>query len=72
MKDINFCHKLYDDIIKTYQDTFAYRITTYEDNPYKSRIEYIPVGFSEHIDNIKALDGISSYARFSLKKICVK
>lgn len=68
MNDINFCHKLYNDIIKTYQDTFTYRITTYEDNPYKSRIEYIPIGFSEHIDNIKALDGISSYARFSLKK----
>lgn len=67
MNDTNFCHKLYNDIIKTYQDTFAYRITTYEDNPYKSKIEYIPVGFSEHIDNIKALGSISSYARFSLK-----
>lgn len=67
MNDVNFCYKLYDDILKLYSDTSSYRITTYEDNLYKSKIEYIPVGFSEHIDNIKALGSISSYARFSLK-----
>lgn len=67
MNDMNFCHKLYDDIVKLYSDTSLYRITTYEDNLYKLKIEYIPVGFSEHIDNIKALGNISSYARFGLK-----
>ena len=44
MNDVNFCHKLYDDIMKIYNDTSAYRVTTYEDNPFKAQIEYIPVG----------------------------
>lgn len=40
MNDVNFCYKLYDDIMKIYSDTSAYRVTTYEDN--KAQIEYIP------------------------------
>lgn len=67
MNDVNFCYKLYDDIMKIYSDTSAYRVTTYEDNPYKAQIEYIPVGFNDLINNITALDSISSYVQFILK-----
>lgn len=60
MNNVNFCYKLYDDIIKIYKDTSAYRVTTYEDNPYKAQIECIPVGFNDIINNITAIDSISS------------
>lgn len=68
MNDVNFCHKLYDDIMKIYNDTFAYRVTTYEDNPFKAQIEYIPVGFNDLINHITALDSISSCVQFDLKE----
>lgn len=68
MNDVNFCHKLYDDIMKIYNDTSAYRVTTYEDNPFKAQIEYIPVGFNDLINHITALDSISSCVQFDLKE----
>lgn len=66
MSDVDFCYKLYDDIIKAHSDTSAYRITIDDDNSYKATIEYIPVGFYELIANIKALGSISQYVRLSL------
>lgn len=65
----NFCKNLYDDILKTYQDSQKYRITADENNG-SSRlfIEYIPVGLKESLKTInRCLENEVSFIKFQLK-----
>lgn len=65
----NFCKDLYDDILKTYQDSQKYRITADENNG-SSRlfIEYIPVGLKESLKTInRCLENEVSFIQFQLK-----
>lgn len=72
--DIDFFHKLYDDIIKLYQNNPSYRITTYEDTAYKAKIERMPEEFDELVNSINnALDSTSlTFATFRIKDFMCK
>lgn len=74
----NFCKDLYDDILKTYQDSQKYRITADENNgSNRLFIEYIPVELKKSLKIInRCLENVVSFIQFQLKnpifKISIK
>ena len=61
-----FCKDLYDEILKTYQDSSKYRIK--EKSETQSYIDYIPKGLNDFIKSISAFSSISSYVQIILEE----